>query len=112
MADPRYAEAARIASGSWILSRCERGFELAGVAWRASATRAKCAVILRLPHVDLVRLAGYAALSATLMHMFLVGIHGLLKPPTVGLPWIVVIPLALVCIHRPAAVLTALRRRH
>lgn len=103
-------DAVAVVGNSWIARTVERCFNLVPFAWRTSATRAWLEASLGTPHsrvAESVRLAGWAGLSAIIVHVLLVGIGDLLQPPMGGLIWLAAVPLALACIRAPQAVLAA-----
>ena len=103
-------DAAAIASRSRLLRMLEQFFEGVLAAWRSSAMRARGAAIVRGPGTGaphFVRMGGWAALSAAVVHIALTGVESLFAPPMSGVGWIAVIPLAVVCIIRPDAVVVA-----
>ncbi len=104
--------AAAVVSGSWLLRTLERLFQLVPAAWEASAARSTLATLFWGPGTTVsqsLRMAGWALLSATTVHLLLVGVRDLLKPPMTGVIWIVAIPLALALVCLPDAFVAAWR---
>lgn len=107
----RYAAAADIVGASRLFRGLERCLELLVIAWEASAIRTRlvaCFDDASRESSQRVRLIGCAVLSAASVHIALVGIDYLMRPPMVGLGWIVAVPLAVVCIGWPRATVRAL----
>ena len=105
-----HEDAAAIAGNSWLFRTIERFFEVAILAWGTSGTRAGLVGIAGGPQASaprLVRLGGAAALSATVVHVALIGLESLLAPPLSGLGWVAAVPPAILCIARPDVIVAA-----
>ena len=80
------------------------------IAWGTSTARvlfvALCTESRRDPSQG-VRLVSVAVLSAAIVHVLLVGIDSLLRPPMTGLVWVVTIPVAFAAMCLPGAVVRA-----
>ena len=110
-AENRHAAAGAMVGNSWLFRSLERCFQLVVTAWETSAVWMGLSACFGDPRIgpsQRVRLVGCGVLSAATVHILLVGFDYLVKPPMVGLGWIIAVPLALVCISWPRTVVRAL----
>ena len=101
-----------IVTDSRLLGSIERFFESVLAAYHNSAATAGLLAALTPSQPrdgHWVRMAGWMALSAVSVHVLLVGIEGLVRPPIAGIGWLAAVPLAIACIWKPEAAVTAWR---
>ena len=101
-----------VARDSMVLRALERTMEHGVAAWRTSRLRAAGQTVLHTASIgsDPVALAGWMALGAAAMRLLLA--HGrvsVYSSSAAGFGWLALIPFAVVCIWRPAAVRAAWR---
>ena len=111
--EDRYASVIALAGHSRLLRTLERFWQLTAIGWRASVVRKGILAFAKDPHrsqAQRVRLVGCAMLSATAVHVFLVGASALTRPPVTGVAWVAIAAASLVCVGWSRSVVTAWRR--
>jgi hypothetical protein len=103
----RHAAATAIIADSWFPRLLARGAAVIVIAWGRSAARALFLALSSESRRDPsqgVRLVSVAVLCAAIVHVLLVGVEALLRPPMTGLLWVLAIPVAFVtvCLPGPA----------